>query len=81
MDVAAHQFGGGSIDHPMSFERGHAREAGGGDDDVEMAAFTRAGVAGVFGAVIADLEQRGMQGRFERGAQPIGAACSRRLPW
>ena len=78
MDVAAHQFSGGSIDHPVSFQRGHAGEARGGDDDVEMAAFTRAGVAVMFRAVVANLEQGRMQGGFERGAQAIARACSRR---
>ena len=73
MDVAAHQFSGGSIDHPVPFQRGNAGEGRGRDDDVEMAAFARAGVAFVFRAVIANLEQGRMQGGFERGAQPLGA--------
>ena len=61
MDVAAHQFSGGSIDHPVPFQRGNPGEAGGGDDDVEMAAFSRARVAFVLRAVIANLEQGRVQ--------------------
>jgi len=66
MDVAAHQFGGGSIDHPMPFQRGDAGKPRRRDHDVEMATFAGAGVAGMFGAVIAYFEQAGMQGGFER---------------
>ena len=73
MDVAAHQFSGGSIDHPVPFQRGNPGEAGGGDDDVEMTPFARTGVALVLRAVIANLEQGRMQGGFERGAKPLGA--------
>src|SRR5688572_35187 len=59
--VPAHQFGGGSIDHPMSFDRRHAGEGRGRNDHVEMAALARSCVSGVFGAVVANLEQRGME--------------------
>jgi len=71
MDVAAHQFSGGSIDHPMPFQRGNAGKARRRDHDVEMATFASPGVAGVFGAVIANLEQTRMQSGFERCTQAI----------
>ena len=69
VNIAAHQFGGGSIDHPMSFHRRHPLEGVRGDGDVEVAAFTRAGMTGMPGAVIADLEPGRMQRGFQRGAQ------------
>ena len=71
MDVAAHQFSGGSIDHPVPLQRGNAGEAGGGDDDVKMAAFPCARVAFVLRAVVADFEQGRVQGGFERRPQTI----------
>ena len=73
MDVAAHQLGGGSIDHPVPFERRNPGEAGRGDDHVEMAAFARARVAFVLRAVVADLEQGRVQGGFECQAQALSA--------
>ena len=73
MDVAAHQFGGGSIDHPMPFQRGDAGKLRRRDHDVEMAAFAGAGVAGMFGAVIAYFEQARVQGGFERGTKAVHA--------
>ena len=42
MDVAAHQFSGGSIDHPVPLQRGNAGKARRSDNHVEMAAFPRA---------------------------------------
>ena len=71
MDVAAHQFSGGSIDHPMPFQRGNAGKARRRDHDVEMATFAGPGVAGMFGAVIANLEQARMQSGFERCTQTL----------
>ena len=71
MDVAAHQFSGGSIDHPMPFQRGNPGKARCRDYDVEMAAFASSGMAGVFRAVIANLEQAWMQGGFERCTQAL----------
>ena len=77
MDVAAHQFSGGSIDHPVPFQRGSAGESRRGDDDVEMTAFARTGVAFVLRAVVADFEQGRVQRGFERDAQTLRRACSR----
>ena len=54
----------------MPFDRVPAAEGGGGDGDVEMAAFTRAGVTGMPGAVVADVELSGRERGLERGAQP-----------
>ena len=73
MDVAAHQFSGGSIDHPVSFQRRNARKGGRGDDDVEMAAFPRSRVAFVLRTVVADFEQGRVQRGFEREAKAIRA--------
>ena len=73
MDVAAHQFSGGSIDHPVSLQRGDSGKARRRDHDVEMTAFASPGVAGMFGAVIAYLEQARMQGGFERCTQAFYA--------
>lgn len=77
MDVAAHQFGGGSIDHPVAFHRASPGEGRGGDRDVEVAALTRAGVPRVLGAVIADVEARRPESRFERRAQSVGTLAHR----
>ena len=70
MDVPAHEFSGGSIDHPMPLHLRHAVERGGGDGDVEMPAFARAGMADVPGAVVADFEQRRVQRLLERATHP-----------
>src|SRR5882672_11968040 len=71
--VAAHEFSGGSIDHPMSFQCRDARETGRDDHDVKMPALARAGVASVLCTVVADVEQRRMQRGFEDGAQALDA--------
>jgi hypothetical protein len=73
MDVAAHQFSGGSIDHPMPFERRDSGEARGGNYDVEMTAFACPGMTGVPRAVVTDFEQAWVQGGFERCTQPLHA--------
>ena len=78
VDVPAHQFGGGSIDHPVSLHRGHAGERRGRDLDVKMPAFARAGMAGMLGAVVADLEQRRAAG-LQRRAQPLDALLTWRF--
>ena len=52
-------------------------EGRGGNGDVEMAAFPRAGVAGVFGAVVADLEQRRVQRRSSAARSRSRARRSR----
>jgi len=72
MDAVAQQFSGGSIDHPMSLHLRQPGEGGGGNGDVEMPAFARTCMSDVFRAVIADLEQYGMQ-RLQRGPQPLDA--------
>ena len=61
VDISAHQFGGGSIDHSMSLYLRDPVEHGRGDDHVEMAAFARPGMAGVLRAVVADFEHHGLQ--------------------
>ena len=43
--------------------------------DVEMAAFARAGMAGMLGTVVADFEQGGVQRLLERGTQSFDAAA------
>src|SRR5262245_19928880 len=53
MDVLAHQFRGGSIDHPVHLHLSGALEGRGGDGHVEMAALARAGMADVLVAVVA----------------------------
>lgn len=73
MDVPAHQFGGGSIDHPVPLDRRDTGERRRRDDHVEMAAFACAGMAGVLRTVVTDLEAHGMERRFERGPQPRDA--------
>ena len=70
VNVPAHQFSGGSIDHPMSLYLRDALEGRRHDGDVEMAAFACAGVTGVFGAVVANLEQGGVQ-RFSSAARSL----------
>ena len=50
-------------------------ERGRHDGDVEMAAFARAGMTRVLGAVVADFEQRGMQRLLERGTQSLDAGA------
>src|SRR5690348_6868241 len=72
VDVAAHQFSGGSIDHPMALHLRPPGERGRGDGHVEMAALTRAGMPDVSGAVVADLEQDRLQG-LQGGPQPLDA--------
>ena len=57
----------------MPFQRGDAGECRCRDDDVKMATFARTGVAFVFRAVIANLEQGRLQRGFERDAEPVGA--------
>ncbi len=57
VNVTAHEFSGGSIDHPMALYLRHAVEGGRGDGHVKMAAFAGTGVTDVFGTVIANLEQ------------------------
>ena len=71
MYFAAHQFSGGSIDHPVPFQRGDAGEARRRDDDVEMATFARTGMASVLRAVIPDLQQGRVQGVFEYRPQTL----------
>ena len=71
VDVAAHQFSGGSIDHSMSLYPGDTFEGRRDDGDVKMPALARAGMAGVFGAVVANFEQGRMERLLERGAQPF----------
>jgi len=61
VDVSAHQFGGGSIDHSMSLYLRDPVERGRGDGHVEMATFARAGVPGVLRAVVTDFERDGLQ--------------------
>ena len=73
VNVLAHELGGGSIDHPMSLHLRHAVERGGGDGHMKMAAFARTGMADVFGAVVANLEQRRMQRILESGTQACDA--------
>lgn len=73
MDVAAHQLGGGSIDHPMPLKCRDPGEAIRGNGDVEMPTFTRPGVAGVLRAVIADLESGGLQGLLQCRSQALHA--------
>lgn len=80
MNVAAHQFSGRSIDHPVSFHRRHPVEGGSGNRHVKMAAFARAGMPRVFGAVVTDVEQRRVQCMLERGAQPLDAGCAHGVP-
>ena len=75
VNVPAHQFSGGSIDHSMPLHLREAREGRRDDGDVEMPALARAGVAGMFGTVVTNLEQRGMQRLFERGAQSLDAGA------
>jgi hypothetical protein len=53
-----------------------AVEGRGGNDDVEMAAFARTGMADVTGTVVADFEQRRIQRLFERRAQAFNARHS-----
>ena len=76
VNVAAHQFSGGSIDHPMALDAGDPVEGRRRDGDVEMAAFARTRVAGVTGAVVTDFEQGGMKLPLQDGAQ---ARHARRL--
>jgi hypothetical protein len=71
VNVATHQFGGGSIDHPMSLHLRDPVEGGCRDGDVEVSAFARAGMADVPGAVVTNLEQGRMQGGLQRGPQPF----------
>lgn len=78
VDVAAHQFGGGSIDHPVSLHLRDPVEDCRGNDHVEMAALTRAGVADVLRAVVANLEPHGLQG-LQRRAQPFHPIAGRSL--
>ena len=80
VDVAAHQFSGGSIDHPVPFQRGDAGKARRRDHDVEMAAFASTGVAGVFRAVVANLEQGRVQGGLERCPQAVDARTGVTVP-
>src|SRR3954467_10723383 len=71
-DVAAHQFSGGSIDHPMPLHLRQPGEGCGADGHVEMPAFARARMADVPGAVVTNLEQYGLQA-LQRGPQPFDA--------
>lgn len=64
-----HQFSGGSINHPVSLHLRGALEGRCDDGDVEMAAFPRTGMAGMLGAVVADLEQGRLQRLLERGPE------------
>ena len=73
VNVTAHEFSGGSIDHSMSLYLRHAVEGGRGDRHVKMATFAGTGVTDVFGTVIANLEHGRMQRLFERGAQALDA--------
>jgi len=73
VNITAHQFSGGSIDHPVPFYRSPPLECSGGNRDVEMATFASTRMAGMLGAVVTDLEQRRMQCVLERGAQPLDA--------
>lgn len=59
----------------MAFQNGAPREGRGDDRDVEMAAFTRTGVADVRGAVVANGKRLWRECRLERSAQarePLG---------
>lgn len=79
MDLTAQELGGRSIDHPMPLHRAAAFEQRTRDDHVEMAAFARPGVPGMLCAVVADLQLRGRQGRFEGATQsvdPRAHACA-----
>ena len=73
VNVTAHEFSGGSIDHPMALYLRHAVEGGRGDGHVKMATFAGTGVTDMFGTVIANLEHGRMQRLFERGAQTLDA--------
>jgi len=64
--VPAHEFSGGSIDHPMTLHLRHPGERRSGNGHVEMTPFAGARMSNVLVAVIADFEQRGMQGRLQR---------------
>ena len=72
VDIAAHQFSGGSIDHPVALHLRDALEGGGGNRDVKVSAFARTGMAGMPGTVVADLEQGRMQA-LQRRSQPLDA--------
>lgn len=80
MDVAAHQFSDGSIDHSMALADGEPGERGGGDDDVEMPALAGSRMTGVRRTVIADFQQRGRERRLQRGAQAIDASAHGDFP-
>ena len=67
--VAAHEFSGGSIDHPVPFHRRVTGEGRRRDHYVKVPTLARTGVAFMFGAVVANVEQRRMQRSFEGGAQ------------
>ena len=71
VNFAAHQFSGGSIDHPMSLDAGDTVEGRRGDGDVEMATFSRAWVAGVSGAVVSNFQHGWMQRLLQNRAEPV----------
>src|SRR4051812_6009378 len=57
----------------MPLYRRDAVERGGRDDHVEVASLTRTGMTDMFLAVVANLEQAGMQSQFERRPQSCRA--------
>ncbi len=67
------KFSGGSIDHSMPLYLREPLEGRRHDGDMEMPALAGAGVTSVFGAVVTNLEQGGMQCLLEDGAQSFDA--------
>lgn len=58
-----HQFAQGVVDESVALQRRLAGEAGRDDQQTVMAAFARAGVAGMQGGVVHDFKAK----RFEEG--------------
>lgn len=76
MHAALQQIAERRVDQAMARKRRQAQEPGRADDDVEMSALACAGVPDMENAVVADLEQVGLQRLLQPLADfggPIGA--------
>ena len=77
VDAVAHQRRDRGIDHPMPLELRPSGKGRGHQRHPIMATFPRAGMSGMAGAVIHDIDGQGRECLLEGGANLAGGGCAR----